>query len=170
MFDLSTLKSTQRVGELVVAGPSFSLQKKFISHLCQEVINTSGDTLFGRSRITDELFLFFYGIGEKNGKNEFSWDLLVPKMLGCIILFPWQDQSAFRYVQHFVNTYSARYDTHAIIAGDMASSSIQIPTPVYEQSLSLSSKLYFTLWNSSAKSSTRNVVKILVDSIINHLQ
>lgn len=170
MQELTIKKSIQRVGELVLAGPSFSLQKKFLKHICQEVIVTGNDTVFGRTKITEELFLFFYGLGEKDEKNEnFAWDLVGPKMLGYIILFNWYDEKSFENVKDQINFLSGQLDAHSIIAGDIAGRRFPLHKDVYDPGFSITPKCYFTFWDSFDKASTRNVIKILIDSLISHI-
>ena len=167
---LTTTKDTQRIGEIVVVGPSITLQKRLITHLCNEVIVTSGNTVFGRSRITDELQLFFYGIGEKEHYQEFAWDIVGRKMLGYVVVFNWYDGKAFQETQRLVDYLARRLTAHGVIVGDVADAYLAIDHHVYEHGFSLSSKLYFTLWDSTNKAGAKNVVKILVDAVISHLE
>jgi uncharacterized protein len=166
---LTIQRDTQRISEVVVTGPSITLQKRLITHLCNEVILTSNNTVFGRSRITDELQLFFYGIGEKEQYQEFAWDIVGRKMLGYIVVFNWYDSKSFQETQLLVDHLSRRINGHGIIVGDVADSYLAIDPRVYEHGFSLTSKLYFTLWDSSAKAGARNAVRILIDTVINHL-
>lgn len=153
-----------------MAGPSLPLQKRFITHLCNEVIVTNNSTVFGRSKITDELQLFFYGIGEKEQYMDFAWDLVAPKMLGYVLIYNWFEGGSFANVQQLLNTLATHVDGHGIVVGDIAGMPININRSVYEAGFSLSSKLYFALWDSTIKSDAKNVLRILIDSIINHLE
>ena len=170
MSILSVQKDTHRIGEIVVAGPSLPLQKRFITHLCNEVVITSSSTVFGRSRITDELQLFFYGIGEKEQYMDFAWDLVAPKMLGYVLVCNWFEGNDFINVQQLLNSLSSQIDAHGIVVGDIAGMPINIKRSVFESGFSLSSKLYFSLWDSTNKANAKNVLRILIDSLINHLE
>lgn len=170
MSFLSIHKDTHRIGEIIVAGPSLPLQKRFITHLCNEVVITGNSTVFGRSKITDELQLFFYGIGEKEQYLDFAWDLVAPKMLGYILVYNWFEGSSFSSVQNLLNLLAGHTDSHGIVVGDIAGMPIRITPSVYESGFSLSSKLYFALWDSTDKANAKSVLKILVDSLINHLE
>lgn len=167
---LSIQRDTHRIGELVVAGPSLPLQKRFITHLCNEVVITGNSTVFGRSKITNELQLFFYGIGEKDQYMDFAWDLVAPKMLGYVLVYNWFQGSNFSSVQQLIDMLSGRLDCHGIVVGDIAGMPIDINRSVYEPGFSLSSKLYFSLWDSTDKSNAKKVLRILFDSLINHLE
>ncbi|MBN1464878.1 hypothetical protein JXA02_03900 [candidate division KSB1 bacterium] len=170
MSILSVQKDTHRIGEIIVAGPSLPLQKRFITHLCNEVVITSNSTVFGRSKITDELQLFFYGIGEKDLYMDFAWDLVAPKMLGYVLVYNWFEGKDFTSVQQLLNILSNLVDSHGIVVGDIAGIPMTIDRSVYESGFSLSSKLYLSLWDSTDKTNAKNVLKILIDSLINHLE
>ena len=170
MSILSVQKDTHRIGEIVVTGPSLPLQKRFITHLCNEVVITSNSTVFGRSKITDELQLFFYGIGEKERYMDFAWDLVAPKMLGYVLVYNWFEGKDFSSVQQLLNSLSRHIDGHGVVVGDIAGMPINIDRHVYESGFSLSSKLYFSLWDSTNKADAKDVLKILIDSLINHLE
>ncbi len=169
MSIFSIQKDSQRIGEVVVAGPSVTLQKRLITHLCHEVVLTSNNTVFGRSKITDELQLFYYGIGEKENYADFAWDIIAPKMLGYVLVFNWYDGNAFQEIQHLADKLWHKVDCHGIVVGDVADSFLTLDSRIYEHGFSLSSKVHFTMWDSSVKSSAKHVMKILVESIINHL-
>jgi len=170
MSFLSIKRDTHRIGEFVVAGPSLPLQKRFITHLCNEVVISSNSTVFGRSKVTDELQLFFYGIGEKEQYMDFAWDLVAPKSLGYILVYNWFEGGYFSNVQQLLNMLNANLDCHGIVVGDIAGMPTNIDPSVYNPGFSLSSKLYFTLWDSTDKANAKSVLKILVDSLINHLE
>ena len=170
MSILTVQKDTHRIGEIVVAGPSLPLQKRFITHLCNEVVITSNSTVFGRSKITDELQLFFYGIGEKEQYMDFAWDLVAPKMLGYVLVYDWFEGNGFTNVQQLLNILSNHIDSHGIVVGDVGRMSINLDRSVFESGFSLTSKLYFSLWDSTDKTNAKDVLKILIDSLINHLE
>lgn len=170
MSFLSIPKDTSRIGEFIVAGPSLSLQKRFITHICNEVVITNNNTVFGRSKITDELQLFFYGIGEKEQYQEFAWDLVAPKMLGFILVFNWYDGNEFSSAQQLLDDLASQIDGHGIVIGDVSEMTLPIDPKVYEQGFTFSPKLWFTLWDSTLKSDAKNVLKILIDSLINHFE
>jgi hypothetical protein len=170
MSFLSIPKDTNRIGELIVAGPSLTLQKRFITHICNEVVITNNNTVFGRSKITDELQLFFYGIGEKEQYLEFAWDLVTPKMLGFVLVFNWFDGNEFSSAQQLLDDLSSQIDCHGIVIGDISEMSLPIDPQIYEQGFTFSPKLWFTLWDSTLKSEAKNVLNILIDSLINHYE
>lgn len=165
---LTIQKDAQRIGEIVVVGPSISLQKRLITHLCNEVILTNTNTVFGRSRITHELQLFFYGIGEKEQYQDFAWDIVGRKMLGYMIVFNWYDSHAFQETQLLVDQLTQQTNAHSIIVGDVADSFLSIHSGVFEHGFTLSSKLSFVLWNSAEKKNAKNSMRILLDAVINH--
>ncbi len=170
MSFLSIPKDSNRIGELVLAGPSLALQKRFITHICNEVVVTNNNTVFGRSKVTDELQLFFYGIGEKDQSLEFAWDLVAPKMLGYILVFNWYDGYEFSSVQQLLDQLSSQIDSHGLVVGDISEMSLPFDPKIYESGFTLSPKLSFTLWDSTLKADAKNVLKILVDSLINHYE
>ena len=59
---------------------------------------------------------------------------------------------------------------HGVAVGDVADAYLAIDPNMYEHGFSLSSKLYFTLWDSTNKQWAKNVVRILVDAVTNHLE
>ena len=101
---------------------------------------------------------------------DFAWDLVAPKMLGYVLVCNWFEGNDFINVQQLLNSLSSQIDAHGIVVGDIAGMPINIKRSVFESGFSLSSKLYFSLWDSTDKSNAKNVLKILVDSLINHLE
>ena len=169
MSFLAIQKDTQRIGELVVVGSSFSLEKRFITHLCQDVVITNKNMAFGRSILTDDLQLFFYGLGETEQNKQFAWELVAPKMLGYILICNWFDGQEFAQIQKMADELEQSLDAHGIIVGDMGSAP-SLPPSVIEEGFSLSKTQTFALWNSSSKWDARNIVRILIDSIIHHME
>jgi len=170
MSFLSIPKDTNRIGEFIVSGPSLALQKRFITHICNEVVITNNNTVFGRSKITSELQLFFYGIGEKEQYLDFAWDLIAPKILGYIIVFNWYDGNEFSSAQQLLDDLSSQVDCHGLVVGDVSEMSLPIDPKAYEHGFTFSPKLLFTLWDSTLKSDAKNAMKILIDSLINHFE
>ncbi len=159
-------KVTQHIGEIVVLGPSFALQKRFLTHLCNEVILIKDDAAFGRRRISDELQLFFYALGEKEQYGGFAWDIVGRKILGWVVLFNWFDGNAFLETQRLTDSLVNRLDSLGVIAGDIAEAYLPVPQPLQEYGFSLSPRLHFALWNSAVKSAASNIMRILIDSAI----
>lgn len=163
------LRTTQRTAELVVLGPSFTLQKRFLTHLCNEVVLTKENCAFGRTRISNELELYFYGLGEGEKSQDFAWDLVAGKMLGFFLLFNWFDGASFQKALETADELSRRFDAHGVIAGDLAENLVPVNEKLAGYGFSLSERLYFALWNSAGKDSSRGLMRLLVDAVMMHI-
>ena len=167
MHDFLNQKDIQRIGELVVAGPSVALQETFIRAICPDVVRTSNDTIFGRTRITDELFLFYYGIGNCDPRRStFAWELVAPKMLGVILVFDWYVQDSFQAAQELIDRYSRQFEAKIIAAGDTETLKMPIPLRAFDAGFSIFPNVHCALWNSSQPASAKRVMRTLMDSIM----
>ncbi|MDZ7315347.1 MAG: hypothetical protein ONA69_03355 [candidate division KSB1 bacterium] len=163
------LRSGQRTAEIVVLGPSFALQKRLLTHLCNEVVLTRENCAFGRTRISNELELYFYGLGESDKSKDFAWDLVADKILGFFLLFNWFDGASFQKAMETADELSRRFDAHGVIAGDLAENLVPVNEKLIGYGFSLSERVYFSLWNSAGKASSRALMRLLVDAVMSHL-
>ncbi len=157
---------TQRVGEIVIVGPPGSAKYEFINSLCKDVVITDQDVIFGRLPVGKDLLLFLYGVGY-NGKNfDFAWDLIAPKMLGCIILFDWYNQQSYEGANKILDFLTQQFSAPLVLAADVRSNSYPIEECLFSAGITLSSHVRFLFYRSSDANGIRRAAVSLLDALI----
>lgn len=108
-----------RIGEIIVLGPNANEKQRFLASIADDIALTSPDFSFGRLTINNQLLLHLYGITLQPEAKNLGWDLVGKKMLGCIILFSWQDLASFERIKPVVDQISTRYNTAVVVAAHM---------------------------------------------------
>ncbi len=157
---------TQRIGEIVIVGPPGSAKYEFISSLCKDVVITDQDVIFGRLPVNRDILLFLYGVGY-NGKNfDFAWDLIAPKMLGCIILFDWYNQQSYEGASRILDFLTQQFSAPLVLAADVRSNPYPIKEDMFKAGISLAPHVDFFFYRSSDANGIRRATVSVLDTLI----
>ncbi len=157
---------TQRIGEIVIVGPPGSAKYEFINSLCNDVVITDQDVIFGRLPVSRELLLFLYGVGY-NGKNfDFAWDLIAPKMLGCIILFDWYNLQSYEGANRILDFLTQQFSSPLVLAADVRGNPYPIEEDLFKAGISLASHVRFLFYRSTDATGMRRATVSLLDTLI----
>lgn len=164
----STLHHTMRIGEIAIVGPGAHAREEFIRTVSDEIPLLTEDMVFGRLQINKQLMLHLYGV-DYSDQMPFSWDLISNKLLGYIVLFPWEQPDTYPSVLQMVDTLTSRYRIPIVIAANLSDNLNVMPAQVLKASFNLSDCGEFTFCTASEASSARHVLAVLIDAVIEKL-
>ena len=153
-----------RIGEILIISPDANDKRRFIESICNKTEVTSSGFTFGRLPINEQLILHLYGVTIKQDIKPFTWDLIAEKILGCVVLFSWDDLQTFEKVVAIVDQVTNRHQTAVIVAAQAQKK--VAPLFLYKDSIALSSKGKFTLCDIEKPQSVKRVLIDLIDLLI----
>jgi len=156
------------IGEIVVVASSNSTHWSFLRSVCDQCEITNQNVVLGQITINQELFLYLYGMNANNGVvQNFAWDLLSQKMLGYVVLFDWYDFVTFPKTLQILDYLSERIEVPLVVAADVKDNAIS--EKIFERGIPISSTGQFTFCRSADRQSSKNVLRILIDIIIERI-
>ncbi|MDZ7292445.1 MAG: hypothetical protein ONB44_22075 [candidate division KSB1 bacterium] len=158
-----------RIGEIVIAGTGNDEKRLFIQSVCQKLEYANEHIIFGRLAINDQLVLHLYGITIQADSQMVAWDLIAKKMLGYIVLFPWQDADSLERLKPIVDHLAARYDTPMVVAAHITTGRQAIPPALWEQGITLTTQGKFMFCDVRKPESARRILLALIDSLIDKI-
>jgi signal recognition particle receptor subunit beta len=155
-----------RIAEIAVIGAGHKERDVFIQSVCQKLELTNDNVTFGRLHINDQLVLHLYGIAAQPNGQAPAWDLIARKMLGYIVLFPWQNAEAFERLKPIVDYLSSRYDAPIVVAAHISGARQPVPPALSEEGIALTSEGKLTFCDVRNPASARKILVMLIDSLL----
>jgi signal recognition particle receptor subunit beta len=155
-----------RIGEIAIVGPNNEEKRLFIQSVCDKVELATDNITFGRLLINDQLMLHLYGVAVQPSSQPVAWDLLARKMLGYIVLFPWNDSESFERVKPILDHLTSRYDAAMVVAAHVANGHQPVPREFYEGGIPLTAEGKFLFCDVRNPESVRKILLTLIDSLI----
>ncbi len=121
-----------RIGEIAVLGTHANERKKFIAAICSQLEMATPHFAFGRFPVNDQLTVHLYGLAVHTEDQTPSLDLLSRRMLGYIVLFPWQDEAAFAQIKPSIDYLTTRHEAAIVVAAHALQSQLP-PSPILVQ-------------------------------------
>jgi len=159
-----------RVGEIIVLSTHPNDKRLFVESVCNRLDNAGEDFTFGRLTINDQLELHLYGITIQPDTASVSWDMVARKMLGCVVLFPWQDQESFERIKPVIDQIAGRHHAAIVVAAHVNGEFIPVLPEIYDRGIFLGSKGKFTFCDFAEPDSAKLTLVTLLDMLIDRQQ
>jgi len=154
-----------RIGEIAIVGPGIIHKQEFIKAVCDEIVVENENLVFGRLQINEQLVLHLYGLEFTDKEIRPSLDFVSKKLLGYVFLFNWGGQD-YSEVVSTIDSLTSRYNLPLVIAANLQNGSTEIPSQILNVEFDLSSEGGFTFVRLSDLESVRNVLVMLINSVI----
>ncbi len=158
-----------RIGEIVIIGPNANEKQRFLAALSDDLALTTPDFSFGRLTINNQLLLHLYGITLHPDAKPLSWDLLGAKMLGCIVLFSWQDLASFELVKPVIDHLTTHFRTAVVVAAHLNNESMPDSELFHNGGITLTPEGKFAFCDVDDVESARRVLLSLIDLLIDRI-
>ena len=155
-----------RIGEIAIVGAGIRAKQHFIKAVCDEIVVENNDLVFGRLQINEQLVIHLYGLEFTNTEIKPSLDLVSKKLLGYVFLFNWGRQDSYSEVVSTIDSLTSRYNLPLVIAANLQNGSTEIPSQMLNVDFDISSEGQFTFCKLSDPESVRNVLVMLINSVI----
>ncbi len=155
-----------RIGEIAIVGPGFLPKQQFIKAVCDEIVVENNELVFGRLQINEQLVIHLYGLEFTDTEIEPALDLVSKKLLGYVFLFNWGRQDSYSEVVSTIDSLTSRYNLPLVIAANLQNGSTEIPSQMLNVDFDISSEGQFTFFKLSDPESVRNVLVMLINSVI----
>lgn len=155
-----------RIGEIAVLGTRTEERKKFIAAICMQLEMATPHFSFGRFAVNEQLMLHLYGLAVHAENRAPSLDLISRRMLGYIVLFPWQDEAAFAQVKPCIDYLTNRHDAALIVAAHAAPSQFPSAPALQQEGISLDSGGKLAFFEEDNPASAKKVLLNLIDLLI----
>jgi len=155
-----------RIGEIAIVGPGIRAKQQFIKTVCDEIVVENNDLVFGRLQINEQLVIHLYGLEFTDTEIEPALDLVSKKLLGYVFLFNWGRQDSYSEVVSTIDSLTSRYNSPLVIAANLQNGSSEIPSQMLNVDFDISSEGQFTFFRLSDPESVRNVLVMLINSVI----
>jgi hypothetical protein len=157
-----------RIAEIAIVGTG-NEENLFIQSACHQLELAKENITFGRLAINEQLVLHLYGIAVAPDAQPIAWDLIAKKMLGYIVLFPWQDAEAFERLKPIVDHLTTRYDAPVVVAAHVDNGYPPGPPDLLKDGSVLTAEGRFTFCDVRDPASGSRTLITLVDSIIDKM-
>ncbi len=147
-------------------GPDILPKQQFIKAVCDEIVVENNDLVFGRLQINEQLVIHLYGLEFTDTEIEPALDLVSKKLLGYVFLFNWGRQDSYSEVVSTIDSLTSRYNLPLVIAANLQNGSTEIPSQMLNVDFDISSEGQFTFFRLSDPESVRNVLVMLINSVI----
>lgn len=155
-----------RIGEIAVLGTHADDRKKFIAAICTQLEMTTPHFAFGRLPINEQLMLHFYGLAVQPEDQTSSLDLLSRRMLGYIVLLPWQDEPAFSQIRPCIDYLTTRHEAALVVAAHAPQAQL-LPSPfVTQEGMAVNNDGKLTFFEEDNPASAKRVLLSLIDLLI----
>lgn len=155
-----------RIGEIVVISSTSQAEQRFIASICEEVEHGSQGITFGRFPINNQLTLHLYGFGIREHNGDLSWDFVAAKMLGGIVIFPWDDQASFASVLSAIDLLNNTYHASLVVAAEVERQQLPVPAAVANAGITLTNQGTFTFFHPHDSHSVKQVLTALINQLI----
>ena len=155
-----------RIGEIAVIGSNAELRKKFIASVCENLEITTGPLAIGRLPINEQLVLHLYSLPIQPEAKALSWDLFARKLLGYIVIFPWQDAASFDSLQPSLDQITLRHEAAVVVAACVANGDLSSLPIIGSEGLAITPQGKFAFYHENDPTSVKEVLLALIDLLI----
>ena len=155
-----------RIGEIAVVGTGKEEKKSFIKSVCEEIVVETDSLIFGTLPINSELIVHLYGLDFLEQEFSPTWDLVAKKLLGYVVLFNWDSPDAYAKLKSGIDSLTARYRIPLVVAAVLQNGQSPIPNELLNVDFNLADQEQFTFCNIAKPESVKQVLVILINSII----
>ncbi|MFQ5708621.1 MAG: hypothetical protein ACE5HO_14285 [bacterium] len=158
-----------RIGEIAILGSENEIKKRFIKTVCDEIKIQNDSLIFGKLAVNRQLLLHLYGLNISGHNLQLAWDLVSRKLLGYIVLFDWNNLESYTAAKSTIDFVTSHYDLPLVVAANLNQPSKNVSGPLLNANISVEKQTYFTFCRIAEPRSAKNVLLILVDSVIERL-
>ena len=155
-----------RIGEIAVLGTHANERKKFIAAVCSQLEMSTPHFAFGRFPVNEQLILHLYGLAVHPEDQTPSLDLLSRRMLGYIVLFPWQDEPALAQIRPCLDYLATRHDAAIVVTAHAPQTQLPSAAALLEQGMALSHDGKLAFFTEDHPASAKGVLLCLIDLLI----
>src|SRR5262245_30067501 len=155
-----------RIGEIAVLGTNANERRGFIASVCTQLEMTTPHFAFGRLPINEQLMLHFYGLAVQSEGQTSSLDLLSRRMLGYIVLFPWQDEPAFSKIKPCIDYLTTRHEAALVVAAHTSQARVLPSLVLMQEGMVVNNEGKLAFFEEDDPASARRVLLSLIDLLI----
>ena len=155
-----------RIGEIVIISSTEQAERRFIASICEEVEHSSQGITFGRFPVNNQLTLHLYGFSIQEQNGDLSWDFVAAKMLGGIVIFPWDDDASFAGVAPAIDLLTNTYHASLVVAAEVERQQLPVPATVSNAGITLTNQGTFTFFHPRDSHSVKKVLTALINQLI----
>ena len=155
-----------RIGEIAVLGAHANERRNFIASVCTQLEITTPHFAFGRLTINEQLTLHFYGLAVQSEGQASSLDLLSRRMLGYIVLFPWQDDPAFATIKPCIDYLTTRHEAALVVAAHTPQAGLLPSLAVMQEGMVVNNEGKLAFFEENDPASAKRVLLSLIDLLI----
>lgn len=154
-----------RIGEVIVFGTSSIDSENFIRAICEKVEKNDELLCFGQLMINEQLQLHLYGISQITEPDKIAWNLITPKVLGCIIIFNWYQYNELKQILLLLDLLNEKIALPLVIAGNVVDKPYPVSEPLFQGGIALNSNERLIFYRTDDFKSCRNALISLIDII-----
>lgn len=157
-----------RIGEIAIVASGHEPKLEFIKAASDEIPIESIEFIFGRIMINNQLVVHLYGLNSQRD-DSVSLDVVSKKVLGYVILFNWDNEESLEQAKQIVDTLKVKKNVPVVIAANLNKNTIPIPQQLVNIDFNLSEFCDFTFYRTSDPASVKQVLVVLIDSVLEKL-
>ncbi len=157
-----------RIGEIAIISNGHDPKLEFIKAACDEIPVESPDFTFGRLMINNQLVVHLYGLNYQQDDRA-SLEMVSKKVLGYVVLFNWDNEESFEQAKQIVDILKEKKDVPVVIAANINKNNAPIPQQLVNIDFNLSELCDFTFYRTSDPGSVKQVLVVLIDSVLEKL-
>ena len=157
-----------RIGEIAVICDGIASKLDFIKAASDEIPIESSDFVFGRIIINNQLVVHLYGLNYQEDDSS-SLEVVSKKVLGYVVLFNWDDEQSFEKAKQILDALQSRKEVPVVIAANLNKNTTPIPQQLVNIDFNLSELSDFTFYRTSDPVSVKQVLVVLIDSVLEKL-
>ncbi|MBN2088495.1 hypothetical protein JW964_02735 [candidate division KSB1 bacterium] len=154
-----------RIGEVIVFGTSLLESENFIRAICEKVEKKDDLLCFGRLTINEQLQLHLYGISQITELDKIAWNLITPKVLGCILIFNWYQYDELKQILILLDNLYEKVALPLIIAGNVKDKPYPVSEPLFQGGIALNSNEKLIFYRVDDLKSCQNALISLIDIV-----
>ncbi|MDZ7373953.1 MAG: hypothetical protein ONB23_08265 [candidate division KSB1 bacterium] len=112
----SSVQEATRPAEILVLGLQAEPVRRFVEVLCGHITFAKDRFLLGTSLLEDRFRLLVYGVQVPDPVDQLALDLVAERMVGTILLYPWDDPDAHERVEALADWYEQRFQAPLVVA------------------------------------------------------
>lgn len=154
-----------RIGEVIVFGTSLQESENFIRTICEKVEKKDDLLCFGHLSINEQLQLHLYGISQISELDKIAWNLITPKVLGCILTFNWYQYEELKQILSLLDNLYEKAELPLIIAGNVKEKPYPVSEPLFQGGIALNSNEKLIFYRADDLKSCQNALITLIDIV-----
>jgi len=151
-----------RLAEVLALSPDAPSVEHFIRSLCGKVDLAAPELLLGRMELGRERALQVYGLPVQNSPDALVLDLLIARVVGTVLLYPWDVPFLRERAEAVADWYGENYDA-PLVALAFSSRGNPLPSEAYAEGVSLGPGVRVVGVDLDQPASLKRALSVLID-------